>query len=485
MSDNRLGVVPSSKISFRRLQVHREEGRPPLLGCVDSRRWLEVDEETLRVIDLLSKGETVESVERALTDANGETVDVVDLLGILVDRGFVQAIDDHDYGDEGKERGFRSFHKLNSIPPEALAWIRSPLLAIGLCAVVAGWIALLFVEPSMRPRFSDLAVHRHAAVSTLVTALGLFAFANLHEAAHFLVARSHGVESAANLSHRFYLITLQTDVTNAWHLPRKAQMQIFLAGLTFNISVAAAASVAAGLLQMNGGLEHQTWIAWLKWLAVVNLFPLPFQLLLFARTDLYYVLQLALRERNLARDSLAYMKLEIRRVIWSIRGAPYTPCPHGCGGRIRDQPFCFKCGRALELYHPNSEFALRPEQRWKLRIFGPIAIIGQTSGYLMVAFLLWRLQRGYVQGALRALWTMAWTRTFDVDVFVIALVMLIITGGQIVFAGFFFVRTLRGLPWDRLVSAFGRMVRPKPEFVEFRRLTEFSIVSVSDDGRRL
>ena len=484
LADNRIGVTPESRIQFRRLQVHRDDGRLPLLGCVDTRRWLEVDDETLRVVELLGRGETIASVERALTDAQGNTVDIVGLLGILVDRGFVQAIDGRDIAEQGTSKGFRAFDQLNRIPPATLAWIRSPLMVIGVLSVLAAWVALLFLEPTARPRFADFSVHRSAAVSTLATALGLFAFANLHEAAHFLVARAHGIESAANLSHRFYLITLQTDVSNAWRLPRAAQLQIFLAGLAFNLAVAATAGLGVVLLQLGGALEHETLVGWLRWLVVVNLFPLPFQLLLFARTDLYYVLQLALRERNLAKDSLAYMKLELNRLVWSLRRAPFSACPYGCGGRVRDQPFCFRCGRALQIYNPNSEYALRPEQRWKLRIFGPFALLGQTMGYLMAAFLLWRLQRGYVQGSLRAIWGMARGGAFDGDALFLAVVILLVTGAQIAFAGFFLMRTLRGLPWAQLASAIGRAVRPQPKLVEFRRVTEFSIVSTSEDAGR-
>lgn len=473
-------IDDATRVRFRPLVVHREEGREPLLGCTDSRRFLEVDEETLLAVRLLEEGRSVGEAAAALRERLGDDADVAGLVRILAERGFVERLGEHAL--EAPKRGMLAFAWLNRVEPARLAWLRHPLAALAVAVVALWWAVSMVTLPTLRPAFSDFHVVPSPLLSTVLTFAALLAFGNLHELAHFLVARSYGVRSAVTVSHRFYILTLQTDVTNAWLLPRAAQLRIFLAGIGFNLVVAASAGTLAGLgahglVPLPAGAQGV-----LRWVAIVNTFPLLFQVLLFARTDLYYVLQALLGERNLARDALAYAKLVLFRAWWRVRRFPSRPCPTGCGGRLVDEPFCFRCGAAMRLRDPNSEFALLPAQRPRLRVFAPIMLAGQVLGYVYILFLLRRILAGRARAAAEMLWSgIVRPGSIDLDLLVTLGLYVATVALQLGIALFFLVQTVHGLDVRQRLSDLARLLTPPAPAArrkaEFTRLAVFTVVA--------
>jgi hypothetical protein len=353
-----------------------------------------VDEDTLRAVELLREGKTLREAEAILQKETGDEIDLVALAETLMGQGFVARVDTIATAP-AKKGSFSLYERLNRIPSARFRWLHHPATALAVGALVAGWLMLLAFEPSQRPTFRDLHVVDSGAGATVLTFLALFVFANFHELAHFGMARSFGVEASASLSHRMLLLVLQTDVTNAWVLRPAQRLRIFLAGIALNLSVAAAFGVAAIVMAHLDFSSQDGPLRFVRWIAYVNVFPLAFQLFLFAKTDLYYVLEMALKERNLAGDSVRCMSLYARRVWWNLLRKPTVACPTGCGGGLHeDEPFCFKCGRIVFEFNPN-RLTIRHAQRWKLLPFGVLMLLGQGVGYYFVVGMVYRIQGQY------------------------------------------------------------------------------------------
>lgn len=331
-------LASASRVRFHPLEVVDEPGREPLLGCREARVFLEVDATTIQAVEVIERAPSLAEAEATLREMTGEDCDLLELASYLRERGFVREVDGVDV-PQAKKPGFDLF---KGIRPERVAWMREPALVVLVAAVGALATALAALDPRLRPGFADLQAVRSPGVALLIVFLAMLVNAWVHELAHLFMARSYGVDSSIRVSNRFHIVVLETDVTNAWALPKGPRVSIFLAGIGYNVLAGGAAILAIAYAQAAG---HAAVVPWLKAFAFVNIFPLLFQAFFFLRTDLYYVLLAWTGERNLHKDAGEYVGFRLRRALRRLRRHERTTC-EGCGAAgDADDPFCLGCGR--------------------------------------------------------------------------------------------------------------------------------------------
>ena len=119
----------------------------------------------------------------------------------------------------------------------------------------------------------------------------------LHECAHLLTARATGVAGRLRLGTRLQFLVMQTDISGIKLAPRRHRLTAYLAGIATNLT---AASVAGRpRRRITTGTPRRVLAA----VALLALLPLPFQLMVFMRTDLYFVLQDLMRCRDLFENA--------------------------------------------------------------------------------------------------------------------------------------------------------------------------------------
>lgn len=374
-----LPLGPTSRLEFHELVIHREAGREPLIGCPRVRRYLEVDEEGVQVLEAIREAGSIRAAEALLVARGLGEYDVGEYVSILRQKEFLRAIDGVEIPTEADDA--RTRHPvLHGLHPERLAWLRSPILLGAIVLIIGTWFALLFADPSLLPRFEHLILTSRPAANIALTLTSLFAIAYVHELAHFFVARACGIDATIKLSHRFYMIVLQTDVTNAWTLPKRQRLAIFLAGIAFNLTAAAIAGffLFAGTYGYWEATELQ--LRLLRFFIYLNVFPLSFQLFLPARTDLYHVLLVVMGERNLLGDSLSYAKFRALRAWARLRGQRGAPCGDCSAAVLPEDPFCLRCGTRQEVKDPN-RYPFPARSRHWMPIAGVFFVVGMLVGY--------------------------------------------------------------------------------------------------------
>lgn len=373
-------LTPASALEFHDLVVHRVPGREPLLGCPAVRRFLEVDEDTLLAVDAMKAHRTLGEAAAALEAQTGEEWDLVELAERLRARGFVRKLD----GAPLKvERPVQARHRLlYALPAERLRWLHHPATLALLGALVVAWLGTLVAQPSLAPRTLDLFLFGRPALVFVSTTLGFLLFGYAHELAHFFVARSHGVDPKIKVGHRLYVVTLETDVTNAWTLSTPRQIHIFLAGILLNLTLASSLGLVAAAMQW-GLVPHPEWVPALRFAIMLNVFPLALQLFFFTRTDLYFVVMAATGERNLLGDARGYLRLRAKRLWRLLRGHPADACAE-CGRKVfEDEPFCVRCGALHDVRDPNKH-PYSAASRKRLLAFGLFFLAGQLAGLVFV-----------------------------------------------------------------------------------------------------
>jgi hypothetical protein len=179
---------------------------------------------------------------------------------------------------------------------------------VGVLALSAA--AALAARPQMVPSYHDLVWSRYGSLVLLVMFGVGWPLLLLHEAAHLITARAAGVPARIELGTRLQFLVVQTDMSGIELAPRRHRLTAYLAGIAVNVTVASCAILALAGTRAGSPAHHALAI-----LAILALLPLPFQAMVFMRTDVYFVLQDLTGCRDLFGDGRAYARYLARRLL--------------------------------------------------------------------------------------------------------------------------------------------------------------------------
>jgi hypothetical protein len=155
-----------------------------------------------------------------------------------------------------------------------------------------------------------------------------------HELAHVLAGRRIGVWSRLRIAHRFTVVVFETVLDGLVVVPRSKRYLPLAAGMLTDLVVIAGLVDAAWLLR---SWQHRVSLAALICLALAytTIPRIAWQFFVFLRTDVYFLLQTALRGDDIdaaARDQLrAWWSRRLRR---PAPAAPLRPASDVRAGRI-------------------------------------------------------------------------------------------------------------------------------------------------------
>ncbi|MEV6104679.1 hypothetical protein AB0M28_08170 [Streptomyces sp. NPDC051940] len=297
---------PSTRVEFHELAI-REDGADWIVGRRANRTFVALPAEGIRVIELLRGGGTVGSAAARLRSEAGADFDVPDYLRSLTELGFVATVDGRP---------------VDSPPPAAatLPWLRQRHTAWSLSPVWPGLLALLAVaasvvlvgRPELLPSYRALLWSPFGSL-VLLAAFGVgWTLVFLHELGHLVTARASGVPGRITLGTRLQFLVAQTDISGIETAPRRHRLTAYLAGIGVNLAVASAATIGLAMTNPTGAAGKA-----LSLVALMAVLPIPFQFLVFMRTDVYFVLQDLMGCRNLHGDARAYLRYLASR--WTLR----------------------------------------------------------------------------------------------------------------------------------------------------------------------
>ncbi|MCF6526529.1 hypothetical protein [Streptomyces sp. JJ36] len=306
---------PATQVTLHPLAMREDHGEW-LVGRPETGVCVALPDDGVTVLRLLEQGLTVPETAARLP---GLAVDA--FLHDLVDLGFVAALDGRPVPQPDPPRP--TFPRLR---PAHVRWTLSPLLPVLLGLLLAVAAGLLVARPELLPTFRNLLWSPHGS---LVLAVGFGAgwlLLLLHECAHLATARAVGVPARMRLGTRLQFLVMQTDISGIELADRRHRLTAYLAGIAVNLAVGAGALLLLAPLD-PGGTAHRVLAA----TVLLAVLPLPFQLMVFMRTDLYFVLQDLTGCRDLYGDGAAYARYVGRRVRRAVRkgrrgaGAPADP----------------------------------------------------------------------------------------------------------------------------------------------------------------
>ncbi|WP_405834683.1 hypothetical protein [Streptomyces sp. NBC_01176] len=298
------GGPPATPGPTPHVRLHRLDSRPDgdewIVGRLATGRFVALPEVGKQALDLLGQGLGAAEVGRRLRATTGDDIDVPDFVEALVDLGFVAEVDGR--ATESPPPPKATFARIR---PRHVRWVLNPVVPVLVGLLIAA--ALLTRPPVPLSYHTLLWSPRGSAVIALGAGVG-WTLLLLHECAHLVAARATGVPGRMRLGTRLQFLVMQTDISGIEIAPRRHRLTAYLAGIATNLSVASLAALAAGTTDGTGRRV-------LAAVALLALLPLPFQLMVFMRTDLYFVLQDLTRCRDLYGDGVAFSKYAARRVL--------------------------------------------------------------------------------------------------------------------------------------------------------------------------
>src|SRR5580658_5367929 len=347
-------VTGATRVIFRPLSMRKDDEDAWVIGRVDTGDFAVVPPVAHRAITLLARGCTIGEAAAVLQEETGKEFAVADFVAALDGLGYLAFIDGSARSGPDPVRP-----SLPWLRPHWLRWLHPavPWLVLGLI-LAAG--ALMIARPALIPQYHDLVWSRYSGVVLAGDAALGWALVWLHELGHLGTARAAGVPARLSLSTRLQFLVAQTDVSGVWAAPRRIRLTVYLAGIAVNLVISAVCVLVNGLAGLGGEAHSLLAAATLESVLFV-----PWQLLIFMRTDLYFVIQDLAGCANLYADGSA-------RVSYLARRLRYAATRGG------------SAGRGLP---PDPARDLRPRERRAVRAYAWLLLCGTAGCAAAAAFI--------------------------------------------------------------------------------------------------
>ncbi|WP_328873626.1 hypothetical protein OHT76_28025 [Streptomyces sp. NBC_00287] len=303
-AEGRPRIEPSTRVLLHDLAVRRDRDEW-IVGRMATRTFVALPAAGARAVELLGEGLSVARTARRLRDETGEEFEITDFVRDLAALGFVARIGDCPVPDAEPPRA-----TLPRLRPHHVRLALHPALPVFVGVLLAAAVVVLFRRPDLLPGYRDLLWSPHGSVVLLSGAAAGWTLLLAHELAHLVTARAAGVPGKVRLGTRLQFLVMQTDISGIELAPRRHRLTAYLSGIALNLTVASVLILVLALTD-TGTTTHDLLAA----AVLLALLPLPFQCMVFTRTDLYFVLEDLTGCRNLYGDGLAYARYAFRRAV--------------------------------------------------------------------------------------------------------------------------------------------------------------------------
>ncbi|MGA5104439.1 hypothetical protein ACPCC3_12475 [Streptomyces cellulosae] len=299
-------VGPDARVALHELSVRRDRDEW-IVGRMATRTFVALPPAGARAVRLLGEGLSVARTQERLRADTGEEFDIADFVTDLAALGFVARIDGRPLPDPAPPRA-----SLPWLRPRHVRFALHPVLPVAVAVLLTAALVTLLLRPGLLPGYRDLLWSPHGSVVLLSGAAAGWTLLLAHELAHLVTARAAGVPGRMRLGTRLQFLVMQTDISGIELAPRRHRLTAYLSGIALNLSVASALVPVLAATD-PASTAHRLSAAAL----LLALMPLPFQLMVFTRTDVYFVLQDLTGCRDLYGDGLAYARYRCRRLLRS------------------------------------------------------------------------------------------------------------------------------------------------------------------------
>jgi putative peptide zinc metalloprotease protein len=304
-------VTVTSTIRLHRLLYKEEDATDWIVGRIDSGEFVEVPAEAVTFLRAIEQDEDVAGAHARVLDQHGVDIDAVDFVDTLIDLGFVASLDGRPLGPAPRPPSLRW------IRPSQVRWVFHWQVIVWVYAFIAAGLAAAIVRGQLIPSYRVYFITGSQSVNLAWNTAMLAAAIAIHEFWHLAAARADGVYARIGLGTRMQFLVAQTTVAGLWAAPRRLRIRVYLAGVTSDLVLISACSLAVTIAAPTG-LAYRA----LEALTLSLVLTIANQFALYMRTDMYFVLQELLRCKNLYADAVDYARYAVATAVARITRRP-------------------------------------------------------------------------------------------------------------------------------------------------------------------
>ncbi len=309
-------IEPTSTITLVPLSIRKEE-EYYLVGSKRTNIFVKVCPSVKRVFEFLKTRPTYAALRKKYAD-----VDIDGFLQDLMRHKFIAKIGNTTFHDKTPLRQ----HSLNFLKPRQVQWLFNPAMVMLYLLMCITGAMVLIAHPGYIPRPGDyFFISTYTLLIPLSFVIGwLLLF--IHEIAHALAARAVGVDIRFSVSNRLHFLVGITELSGIYAIHRSKRYKTYLAGVVTDLMV-----VSAGVLLLF--LHDQGVISFgmllyrfIRFVVLMEFLGFLWQLLFFAKTDFYYVIENLLKTENLNYRTMSYYKHILKKIATRSFLAPCSHC---------------------------------------------------------------------------------------------------------------------------------------------------------------
>jgi hypothetical protein len=293
-------------VSESALELHElsfvPEGDEVVVGRLDTGSYAVFPVDGAELLRRLAGGMSLSQAAAWYQSSFGEPVDIGEFADTLSELGFLR-----EPGAGPDTAPPLRLRRLGRAVFSPAAWACYAILA-------ALWLRAALHLSAILPHPSQIFFTGSLVMVQLVITFGQVPLLFLHEGFHILAGRRLGLPARMGVSNRLTYIVFETQLNGLMSVPRRARYLPFLGGLICDGVVFCGLGLIADLTRDGNGsfsLAGRVCLA----LAFTVFMRMLWQLQLYLRTDLYYVIATALNCYDLHDASSALMRNRIWRVL--------------------------------------------------------------------------------------------------------------------------------------------------------------------------
>lgn len=301
-----------------------------IIGKAETGVFLAVPPEAVELLDELATGKTVGEAADLYYQKYGETPDLEDFLASLEAKGIVKS-----HNESCAEGNIRPAKLLTAAQQYHFAWFPQSVAAhIFSTKAVAVYLAtvlfasiIMIGDPWLVPNRSDFYFPNRRIVTWAILTLASYLTIFFHELAHLIAARAVGVSSRMGLSNRLWYLVAETDLTGLWALPKRSRYLPMLAGMILD-GVSGALFIMLLAAYRHGWIDLPFFgIRLARGMIFSYVLRIMWQMFLFVRTDLYFVIANFFDCRNLLKDTQNFLRNILARLFQNFKPVDQSSIP--------------------------------------------------------------------------------------------------------------------------------------------------------------
>lgn len=295
-------IISLDSIVQAKLSI-QEDGEEFTVGDPVSGTFIRVPYEAVHVINLLDGKKTVKEISHLLNE-EAMDVDVLDFVETLHELELIYSIDEEVFLQDNETKEPNPFLSFLS------AALFHPILQAGYLLLFIFSIIILFMAPELVPSYEHFWVFEATGMSLLLLFITSWPLTIIHEFGHFLAALRLGIPVKFRLSLRFYWLVVEADMTGLWSVSKKKRYLPYAAGMAFDSAILFI--VLVGQFAVSGFL-----LSLFKMITLLLVLRFAWQLLIFLRTDIYFLIMNSLNMPSLH----GFAKVIIREILTKKRNS--------------------------------------------------------------------------------------------------------------------------------------------------------------------